>query len=112
LGRKRKLTISTTAMGGGPASDSLDLVKKHRSIEGFGTDAGLYAHPFPNVQIGHIKEAVAEHPSSANPKITVACAHNEIIRSVHTALFTVLIYNATVAAQSSCASRFQLYIPS
>lgn len=79
-GTKRKAVgLSTGAI---PANPSLDLIRKHKAIDGYGTDAGLYSHPFPDVIISHFKEAVASEPGATNPKITIACASNEIIRSV------------------------------
>lgn len=80
VSKRRKHGVIVGSTGVSAPSAQLDLVTKRRGIEGFGTDAGVYAHPFPNVNVIHLKEAVASDPTAANVKITIPCADNEIIR--------------------------------
>jgi hypothetical protein len=80
LGAKKRKSTAVVATGGIAASSTLDLIKRHKPIDGYGTDAGLYAHPHPEATIVHLKEAVFENPNSANPKVTVTAATNECIR--------------------------------
>jgi len=82
LGKKRKAAVVGISTGEIPANATTDLMRKHKSIPGYGTDAGLYRHPFPDIVISHFKEAVASEPHLKNPKITIVCGHNEIIRYV------------------------------
>jgi hypothetical protein len=78
--KKRSLVGTIIATGGAVASTALDLTKRHKAIDGYGTDGGLYAHPHPEVNIIHFKEAVASYPNSAAPKVTIQAATNECIR--------------------------------
>jgi len=77
---KRKNVSSAITTGALPDSASINLVKKSKAVDGFGTDAGLYPHPSPDFNLITLKEAVAETPMAANPKITIKTADNEIIR--------------------------------
>ena len=82
LGKKRKDKAAagknlTATSGGG---DVNSISKKKRSIDGYGTDGGVYAHPDPDVNICHLKMAFVDNVDSDTPRFHLQAAANECIR--------------------------------
>jgi hypothetical protein len=83
-GKKRKLDADGELVGGAAGGG-----RKRRTIEGYGTDAGLYSNPAPDVVIIHMKEALPDNSvNSTAPKFHLKAASNELIRYV---LFITII---------------------
>ena len=111
LGGSKKRKLASLATGGVAASATMDLIKKHKPIQGYGTDQGLYAHPFPEVGMIQLKQAVVSYPNTTNPKVTIQCSTNECIRFPEGCLmvdFTFTRHNDTYDANAANGdARFQ-----
>jgi hypothetical protein len=78
-GSKRRKLDTEGELVGVPISGG----KKKRTMEGFGSDGGIYTGLLPQVVLTHIKEAAPDNSANSTaPRWSIKAANNEILRQV------------------------------